>query len=120
VNLNAEASDFPPELREDATSVLRLRGTPVDRPVFTARLLRTLEEWLDRHAEEGFAPIRQRWRALSATLGQEILVKSEHRELRGVAEDIDTDGALILRTEQGKERILAGDVEQVRSRLRPT
>lgn len=120
VNLNAEASDFPPELREDATSVLRLRGTPVDRPAFTARLLRTLEEWLDRHAEEGFAPIRQRWRALSATLGQEILVKSEHRELRGVAEDIDTDGALILRTEQGKERILAGDVEQVRSRLRPT
>jgi BirA family biotin operon repressor/biotin-[acetyl-CoA-carboxylase] ligase len=118
VNLNAEASDFPPELREGATSVLRLRGTPVDRPAFTARLLRTLEEWLDRHAEEGFAPIRKRWRALSATLGQEILVKSEHRELRGVAEDIDIDGALILRTEQGKERILAGDVEQVRSRLR--
>jgi BirA family biotin operon repressor/biotin-[acetyl-CoA-carboxylase] ligase len=118
VNLNAGPADFPPELVESATSVLRVRGKPVDRPAFTARLMKLLEEWLDRHAEEGFLPIRARWRALSATLGQEILVKSEHRELRGLAEDIDTDGALILRTDQGKERILAGDVEQVRSRLR--
>jgi hypothetical protein len=36
-----------------------------------------------------------------------------------VAEDIDTDGALLLRTEDGLERVLAGDVEQVRSRVRP-
>ena len=46
-------------------------------------------------------------------------MKAERRELRGVAEDIDVDGALLLRTEDGVERVLAGDVEQVRPRLRP-
>jgi len=91
----------------------------VNRAGFVARLLGALEQWLDRHEQEGFEPVRERWRALSSTLGQEVLVKAERRELRGVAEDIDTDGALLLRTEDGLERVLAGDVEQVRSRVRP-
>ena len=86
----------------------------------TVRIRRSwLEQWLDTHEQEGFAPVRERWRELSSTLGQEVLVKSERRELRGVAQDIDTDGALLLRTEDGLERVLAGDVEQVRSRVRP-
>jgi BirA family biotin operon repressor/biotin-[acetyl-CoA-carboxylase] ligase len=119
VNLNAAREDLSPELAHTATSVTRLLGRPVDRPAFLARLLRTLEEWLDLHAEQGFGPVRARWRALSATLGLEVLVKSENRELRGLAEDIDVDGALLLRTDHGVERVLAGDVEQVRSRVRP-
>ncbi len=69
--------------------------------------------------QEGFEPVRDRWRALSSTLGLEVLVKAERRELRGVAEDIDVDGALLLRTEDGVERVLAGDVEQVRPRRPP-
>jgi BirA family transcriptional regulator, biotin operon repressor / biotin---[acetyl-CoA-carboxylase] ligase len=120
VNLNATSADFPPEVAEMATSVTRvLGGRKVNRAAFLARLLRTLEHWLDTHEQEGFEPVRERWRELSSTLGQEVLVKSERRELRGVAEDIDTDGALLLRTENGRERVLAGDVEQVRTRVRP-
>ncbi|MGZ6096983.1 MAG: biotin--[acetyl-CoA-carboxylase] ligase [Myxococcaceae bacterium] len=120
VNLNAGASDFPPDVSELATSVLRVRGRRVDRAGFVARLMRLLERWLVVHENEGFGPVRVRWRALSSTLGLEVLVKSERRELRGVAEDIDIDGALLLRTEDGVERVLAGDVEQVRPRVRPS
>ena len=119
VNLNAAPADFPPEVAEVATSVARILGRRVNRAGFLARLLRNLEQWLDTHEQEGFEPVRERWRELSSTLGQEVLVKAERRELRGVAEDIDTDGALLLRTEDGLERVLAGDVEQVRSRVRP-
>ena len=71
------------------------------------------------HAQQGLGPVRARWRVLSSTLGLEVLVKTERRELRGLAEDIDVDGALLLRTEDGLERVLAGDVEQVRPRVRP-
>ena len=103
--------------RDDA-GISAFCGFEVNRAGFLARLLRTLERWLDTHEQEGFAPVRERWRELSSTLGQEVLVKAERRELRGVAEDIDTDGALLLRTEDALERVLAGDVEQVRSRVR--
>jgi len=120
VNLNARREDFPPDVAEVATSLLELTGRPVPRAPFTAGLCRRLEEWLDVHGAEGFRPVRERWRALAITLGQEVLVKAERREIRGVAVDVDEDGALRVRTEDGtEERILAGDVEQVRSRVAP-
>jgi len=120
VNLNARLADFPPDVQEVATSLLEVTGRPVARAAFTAGLCRRLEDWLDVHASEGFRPVRERWRALSSTLGQEVLVKAERREIRGVAVDVDEDGALRVRTEEGtEERVLAGDVEQVRPRLAP-
>jgi BirA family biotin operon repressor/biotin-[acetyl-CoA-carboxylase] ligase len=119
VNLNASPSDFPSDVAETATSVQRVLGRRVNRAAFLARLLRTLEQWLDLHEQQGFEPVRARWRALSSTLGEEVLVKAERREIRGRAEDIDVDGALLLRTEGGLERVLVGDVEQVRTRVRP-
>lgn len=117
VNLNSGPKDFPPELKEIATSVAASRGQSVPRALFTAALWTRLEQWLDIHAEEGFGPVRAAWKSMASTLGQDVLVRSEQRELRGIAEDLDEDGALLLRTPDGKiERVLAGDVEQVRSR----
>ena len=116
VNVNAEASDFPAELRGLATSVAIERGDPVPRALFAAALITSLEEWLDRHAAEGFAPVRQAWRVMSDTLGREVRVRVGDRELEGVAEDVDDAGALLVRTPRGRERVLAGDVEHLRPR----
>lgn len=60
--------------------------------------------------------MRASWRALSSTLCKEVLVRSEGSELRGVAEDIDESGALLLRVDGSLERVLAGDVVQVRTK----
>ena len=116
VNLNARAEDFPPEVAKVATSLYEVRGQRVPRALFAAALWSRLEVWLDRHAEEGFAPVRQAWRELCGMLGAEVLVKTERREVRGVAEDIDETGALLVRTAQGVERVVAGDVEQLRAK----
>jgi len=119
-NLNAGREDFPDELAATATSVLLVTGRRVVRAAFAASLCKRLEDWLDVHGAQGFRPVRERWRALSTTLGQEVLVTSERREVRGLAVDVDEDGALRIRTAGGaEERVLAGDVEQVRPRLAP-
>lgn len=120
VNLNTTLEDFPPELAGTATSLRLARGgEPLPRALFLASLLNRLEEWLDLHAEEGFGPVRARWKALSSTLGQDVLVRTDRAELRGRAEDVDEVGALLVRTEAGAlERVLAGDVEQLRPRRR--
>jgi BirA family biotin operon repressor/biotin-[acetyl-CoA-carboxylase] ligase len=118
VNLNLARAEMPPELAEIATSLREARGEPVPRALFTAALWTRFEEWLDLHAEEGFKPVRSRWKELSCTLGAEVLVRAERSELRGIAEDIDESGALLVRTERGLERVLAGDVEQVRARAK--
>jgi BirA family biotin operon repressor/biotin-[acetyl-CoA-carboxylase] ligase len=116
VNVNAGPEDFPEGLRGEATSLLIERGAPVPRALFAAACFTALEEWLDRHAEEGFGVIRDAWRERSVTLGREVSVKSEGREIVGVAEDIDDHGALLVRGRAGLERILAGDVALLRQR----
>lgn len=119
VNLNMTLDDFPDDVRPNATSLAAERGQHVPRALFAAALFSRLEDWLDRHAQEGFEPVRAAWKALSSTPGQEVLVKTDRTELRGVAEDIDDSGALLVRTADGKlERVLAGDVEQLRPRKR--
>ncbi|HEX8907929.1 MAG TPA: biotin--[acetyl-CoA-carboxylase] ligase [Anaeromyxobacteraceae bacterium] len=116
VNVNADRDDFPEELRELATSLRLERGQPVPRVLFAAALLTALEEWLDRHADEGFAPVRAAWREMSDTLGREVRVRSGGADLVGVAEDVDESGALLVRTAQGLERVVSGDVEMLRPR----
>lgn len=116
VNLNSRPAEYPPEVAAIATSVSAERRSHVHRALFLAGLLLKLEQWLDRWTEQGFAPVREAWRRLASTLGQEVLVRADQRELRGVAEDLDETGALLLRVGEKVERVLSGDVEQVRAR----
>ncbi len=116
VNVNAGPEDFPPELREVATSLAIERGAPLPRALFAAALLTALEEWLDIHAVEGFAPIREAWRSMSDTLGREVRIRTGDEEIVGTAEDIDEVGALLVRTGAGLRRVLSGDVEFLRPR----
>jgi BirA family transcriptional regulator, biotin operon repressor / biotin---[acetyl-CoA-carboxylase] ligase len=116
INLNAGAEDFPPDLRDEATSAALVRGAVLPRALFTAALLARLEEWLERHALEGFAPVRETWRALSGTLGRQVLIATGEAKLTGIAEDIDETGALLVRGPLGVERVTAGDVHLLRPR----
>ena len=116
VNVNARAEDFPEELRAAATSVLLERGQAAPRALFAAACFTALEEWLDRHAEDGFGPVRDAWRERSVTLGREVIVEADGREIAGNAEDIDESGALLVRSRAGVERILSGDVTLLRAR----
>ena len=116
VNRTARAEDFPEELRREATSVLLERGAPAPRALFAAACLTALEGWVDRHADEGFGVVRDAWRERSVTLGREVLVRTDGREIRGTAEDIDDQGALLVRGPEGRERILVGDVALLRPR----
>lgn len=117
VNLNSAPGDFPEDVAAISTSIATDRKSPVHRALFVAALLARLEHWFELWAAEGFAPVREAWRKWAAHLGQEVLVKSESRELRGVAEDIDESGALLVRVGDRLERVLSGDVEQVRTRV---
>jgi BirA family biotin operon repressor/biotin-[acetyl-CoA-carboxylase] ligase len=51
------------------------------------------------------------WKKRLDTLGKDITIYNEGRALSGLAEDVDGDGALLLRTDDGTlHRLLAGDV----------
>jgi BirA family biotin operon repressor/biotin-[acetyl-CoA-carboxylase] ligase len=107
IGLNLTQRLFPAEIAERATSVWLATGRPVDRDVLLSALIDAVGEWRRRLERRGFAPVRERWRALSDTLGRTVTVDG----VSGVAVDIDVDGALVVNDTDGRRhRVVAGDV----------
>ena len=104
INVNIEEEEFPEELRDKATSLSIMKGERLPRVAFFQAVL-VLEE-------DGFAPIIARWREYAVTLGQEVHVIGAigKDSFDGRAIDIDEEGALLVETEGGVRRVLAGDV----------
>ena len=51
------------------------------------------------------------WEAHCQTIGRNVTIQTGERKIRGRAESLDDDGALLLRTEHGHlERVTGGDV----------
>jgi len=112
INVNSEAEDFPPELSPIATSVFIETGRLYKRTPIIVEIARGLKKYLS-----DFEPktLLDEWRALSCTLGKEVLVSTPKETLRGWAEDIDETGRLLLRTEDGSIiPIHSGDLSLLR------
>ena len=106
VGLNVNQQRFPPELAARATSVALQTGRAADRGVLLATLLDELDRWRARLEQEGFAPVRERWRAVSDTLGRGVRVD----DVAGVAVDLDAAGALVVDAAGGRRRVVAGEL----------
>ena len=115
LNCGLLPEDFPEDLEHRATSLRIEKGEDVPRSLACARLLEALDEWLALHDLEGFAPVRDRFRQLSSTLGRRVRVELEPGVLEGDAVDLADDGALIVRTpDESLTRVMAGDVVHCR------
>ncbi|HUG06345.1 MAG TPA: biotin--[acetyl-CoA-carboxylase] ligase [Candidatus Limnocylindria bacterium] len=110
INVRQHQDDFPEDLRGRATS-LASAGFELDRLALLARLTRELDR-LEDGAERGAA--LDEWRRRSTFLGRAVEVRvGERAPLRGTAAAIDDDGALLVRTTSGTERVVAGEVALV-------
>jgi BirA family biotin operon repressor/biotin-[acetyl-CoA-carboxylase] ligase len=115
VNLNMDRKMFSKEIREVATSLKIEMGQTISRKAFLQSLLQELEEWYEIFLKEGATPVLKAWRERAQIKGRPVKVTSFGETLVGVAIDVDSDGALILETEQGeRKRVVAGDVEYSR------
>jgi len=112
VNLNVDRRDFPEEFRATATSLASHCGRRIDRIAFACRLYNGLEQALDTCAERGFEPLRARFEARFRMRGRPVtVVELDGARQRGVAEGVASDGALLLRRDDGTLlRVVAGDV----------
>lgn len=111
INVNIAREDFPEELRDTATSLMQMKGTPLPRVAFLQELLRAVDVLYQEVQREGFAPVLAAWRKYAVTLGQTVrVIGPAGEEFEGVAADIDADGALFVDTKMGRRRVLAGDV----------
>lgn len=114
INLNQGADDFPPELREVATSVFLATGHRADRTALVAELLQQMEKLYRVFLKSGLPALMGEWRSMCPFFGKIVRIKTRGETVEGVFHDIDVGGALVLRLDSGVHRsFLAGDVEPV-------
>lgn len=109
--INLTTAAYPADLRDRVTSLEALRGTPVDR----ARVLvETLAALARRYADllDGrFDAILDAWRLRApAASGARVTWTTGRTDRTGRTAGIDDDGALLVKTETGTERVVGGDV----------
>lgn len=112
VNLNMDVQMLPEGIQKKATSLRREMGREVSRKAFLRTLLRELERWYAIFLAEGGELVLNAWRDWAQIKGRRVTVSSSGEILTGIAVDVDSDGALILETDNGvARRVVAGDVE---------
>lgn len=111
IDVNQGAGDFPAELRSVATSLKLESGKMLSRASLAVEVLRQLDHDYHRLVSGQFQEIAEEWEEHCTTLGQTVVIRIGDRRIRGRAESLSDDGALLLRSEHGHlETIMGGDV----------
>ena len=94
-----------------ATCLARAAGRPLSRRALLNALLNHFERHLNDLAAGDHAGVFNAWRSRLVMLGQPVLIQVGEDCYAALAEDVATDGALIVRAADGERRVLrAGDV----------
>ena len=111
INTNAVPDDYPEEVRPLAVSVADAAAEPFTRVELLADILLNMEQLYETAVKEGFKPVLEEWRKYSCTLGQQVKVIAPDSTYCGTALDIDEEGLLMVRRDDGSvEKVVAGDV----------
>ena len=109
--VNLQPAAYPPELAARVTSIEAETSRPANRALMLADIIAAMGE---RHADlraGRFDAILSAWRQLAWSLpGARVEWDSPGGLVRGRAEDIDRDGALLVRVGEKVVRVVAGEV----------
>ncbi|MGH2603549.1 MAG: biotin--[acetyl-CoA-carboxylase] ligase [Dehalococcoidia bacterium] len=109
--INLRPASYPPALAERATSLEAELGRPVDPgPLLAAILVAFARRFAELAAGEA-QTVLERWRVLAPSAsGTRVEWDAGRGRAQGITAGIARDGALLVRTERGTERIISGEI----------
>jgi BirA family biotin operon repressor/biotin-[acetyl-CoA-carboxylase] ligase len=111
IGINVQPAAYPPDVASRATSIEAELSRPVDRAPVLAECLAALASRYRELHENRPAGIVEAWRMRAAPmLGRRVEWESAGERHTGLAENIDDDGALIVKVGDGTLRIRSGEV----------
>jgi BirA family biotin operon repressor/biotin-[acetyl-CoA-carboxylase] ligase len=119
VGVGLNVSTRADELPDTGTSLALVRGAPVDRAAVLTGFLRAFEHryrrWSDVLGDPVSSGLAQDYLAWCSTVGATVTVTMpDGSTIDGVAEAVDWDGRLVVRTPAGVLELASGDVRHVR------
>jgi BirA family biotin operon repressor/biotin-[acetyl-CoA-carboxylase] ligase len=114
INANIDLQSFPKTLQKSVTTLKQELGCEINRETLTMNLIQSFDQRY-KHLQKGmWSALLQEWRGLAKFLGEKVVVASFAETLVGKALDVDADGALTIRLQNGAlKRVVAGDVKLV-------
>ncbi len=111
VNINFDFRKIQPKLAETAISISQALGKKVSRVEFVQNFLVEMEKAYNIFEAGDFNQILDEWKKLSSILGCKVKIVSYKETFVGEAVDVDEDGFLLVKLEDGLiRRVVAGDV----------
>jgi BirA family biotin operon repressor/biotin-[acetyl-CoA-carboxylase] ligase len=111
VNANFGVEVLPESLRELTTSLRKEFGRDVRLEELFRALLECLEREYDLFVSGGFSGLLDEWKRCAVFLHREVEVASGDARFNGLALDVDHEGALVLKLNDGEtRRFFVGDV----------
>jgi BirA family biotin operon repressor/biotin-[acetyl-CoA-carboxylase] ligase len=80
------------------------------RAAIAAAIVENLFETMSRFDVDGFSPFREAWQKYDWLRGQEVTIETADGLTAGIAEGIDTDGALLLIANGDRQRVTSGSL----------
>ncbi len=109
VGVNVLRSAFPPDVDVRATSIERELGRALERAPLLNGILASVSAWYERLRSGDRDGILRAWReAAPSAWGAPVGWANGDR--KGVTAGVDESGALLVATEEGIERIVAGEL----------
>jgi BirA family biotin operon repressor/biotin-[acetyl-CoA-carboxylase] ligase len=112
VNVNFSTPLLGGDLSARSTTLMDVLGRKVDRAQLLATILEESERLYDEALSNGFEGIIRAWKERSCTIGSRVTVTSSGKPIRGVAEDLDQNGFVVIRLTDGcLISVSSGDVQ---------
>lgn len=102
INVNIEHREFPEDIQENTISLKETSGKEISRVKLAQTFLQEFEKYYEILKRREFSSILKEWKLYSHTLGKKIRVDIGERIITGEAVDINEEGSLILKKEDGE------------------
>ena len=111
INANIDHQKFPENIQANTISLKEVIGKEVLRVKLAQVFLQEFEKYYEILKRREFSSILKEWKLYSHTLGRKITVDIGERIITGEAVDINEEGALILKKEDGELiKIISGTI----------
>jgi BirA family biotin operon repressor/biotin-[acetyl-CoA-carboxylase] ligase len=106
VNANNSTKSMPRELRNEATSLSDLLSSEINLDWLMQENLKEFAKLYGKILTDDSAYVVTEWKRLTNMLRQPIIVHEDGLSFQATALDLDSDGALLIQTEEDKVRRL--------------
>ena len=108
MGINVRVQDFPIDV---PAAALENFVSKIDRKKLFSAIMLEVQKLYEAWGKRGVGVVLKAWRESNATLGREVsVIEPSGSSFTGIAENLSSDGALIVRTSSGTKTVNAGEV----------